>query len=162
MVRSLEYGGNRRARALLSARYRRIANLDIATATLPLFAGNDQYEVVSSEVTDTRLYIKIVNHKLETAVVPGDYVQAGVVITNFEVTVTGIGYYTGTIEKTFVINKADQKIKVGGYVMTITAGGTTYISATSTSGYVSYSSSDDNVATVDNEGIVTGVGPERP
>ncbi|MCD8398112.1 MAG: DUF945 domain-containing protein [Lachnospiraceae bacterium] len=85
MVRSLEYGGNRRARALLSARYRRIDNLDIATATLPLFAGSDQYEVVSSEVTDTRLYIKIVNHKLETAVVPGDYVQAGVVITNSEV-----------------------------------------------------------------------------
>lgn len=85
MVRSLEYGGVRAARALLSARYRRIDNLEIATATLPLFAGSDQYEVVSCEVTDDRLYLKIVNHKLETAVVPGDYVQAGVVITNSEV-----------------------------------------------------------------------------
>lgn len=85
MVRTLEYGGVRAARALLSDRYRRIDNLDIASATLPLFAGEDKFEVVSCEVTDDRFYLKIVNHKLETAVVPGDYVQAGVVISNSEV-----------------------------------------------------------------------------
>ena len=41
-------------------------------------------EVVSCNVGD-KLFIKIVNHKLEMQVVPGDYVQAGVVISNSEV-----------------------------------------------------------------------------
>ena len=85
MVRSMDYGNGRVARALLSERYRRIDNMEIATAVLPLFAGQAQCEVVSCEVTENRLYLKIVNHKLEMEVVPGDYVQAGVVISNSEV-----------------------------------------------------------------------------
>ncbi|MCD8082853.1 MAG: DUF945 domain-containing protein [Clostridiales bacterium] len=85
MVRSMQYGNVRMARALLSERYRRIDNMEIAAAVLPLFAGTEQYEVVSCEVTENRLYLKIVNHRLETAVVPGDYVQAGVMISNSEV-----------------------------------------------------------------------------
>ena len=56
-----------------------------SSAVLPLFAGQEQYEVVSCEVTENRMYLKIVNHRLEMAVVPGDYVQAGVVISNSEV-----------------------------------------------------------------------------
>ena len=36
-------------------------------------------------MTENRLYLKIVNHRLEMEVVPGDYVQAGVVISNSEV-----------------------------------------------------------------------------
>ena len=80
------YGnGGYTARAMLSERYRRIDNLEIASAVLPLFAGNDQYEIASSEVTENRLYLKVVNHRLEMEVVPGDYVQAGVVISNSEV-----------------------------------------------------------------------------
>ena len=85
MIRSMDYGYGRVARALLSDRYRRIDNLEIATAVLPLFAGKQEMEVVSCEVTENRLHIKIVNHKLEMAVVPGDYVQAGVAISNSEV-----------------------------------------------------------------------------
>lgn len=85
MIRSMDYGTGPIARALLSERYRRIDNMEIATAVLPLFAGQEQYEVVSCEVTENRLYLKIVNHRLEMAVVPGDYVQAGVVISNSEV-----------------------------------------------------------------------------
>lgn len=85
MVRSMNYGNTPVARALLSERYRRIDNMEIATAVLPLFAGQADYEVVSCEVTENRLYLKIVNHRLEVAVVPGDYVQAGVVISNSEV-----------------------------------------------------------------------------
>ena len=41
--------------------------------------------MVSCEVTENRLYLKIVNHRLEMAVAPGDYVQAGVLISNSEV-----------------------------------------------------------------------------
>lgn len=85
MIRSMDYGRGRVARAFLSDRYRRIDNLEVANAILPLFAGKEEMEVVSCEVSDSRLYIKIVNHKLEMSVVPGDYVQAGVVISNSEV-----------------------------------------------------------------------------
>ena len=85
MIRSMDFGRGRVARAFLSDRYRRIDNLEVANAILPLFAGKEEMEVVSCEVSDSRLYIKIVNHKLEMAVVPGDYVQAGVVISNSEV-----------------------------------------------------------------------------
>ena len=85
MIRTMDYGAGRMARALLSDRYRSIDNMEIASAVLPLFAGSDQYEVVSSEVTENRLYLKIVNRRLEMAVVPGDIVQAGVMISNSEV-----------------------------------------------------------------------------
>ena len=85
MIRTMDYGGGRVARALLSDRYRRIDNMEIASAVLPLFAGSDQYEVVSSEVTEDRMYLKILSRRLEMEVVPGDYVQAGVVISNSEV-----------------------------------------------------------------------------
>lgn len=85
MIRTMDYGGGRVARALLSDRYRRIDNMEIASAVLPLFAGSDQYEVVSSEVTENRMYLKILSRRLEMEVVPGDYVQAGVVISNSEV-----------------------------------------------------------------------------
>ena len=84
MLRSMDYGSGRVARALLSDRYRRIDNLEIASAVLPLFAGQEGMEVISSEVTESRLYLKIVNHRLEMACV-GDRVQAGVVISNSEV-----------------------------------------------------------------------------
>lgn len=85
MVRSMDYGAGQVARALLSERYRRIDNMEIATAVLPLFAGNDQYEVLSCEVTENRLYLKVVNHRLEMEVRKGDIVQAGVMISNSEV-----------------------------------------------------------------------------
>lgn len=85
MVRSLDYGNGRIARALLSDRYRRIDNLEVATTVLPLFAGQDDYEVMSCEVTENKLYLKIVNHRLEAEVVRGDIVQAGVMISNSEV-----------------------------------------------------------------------------
>ena len=85
MVRSMDYGAGQVARALLSERYRRIDNMEIATSVLPLFAGNDQYEVMSCEVTENRLYLKVVNHRLEMEVRKGDIVQAGVMISNSEV-----------------------------------------------------------------------------
>lgn len=72
-------------RAFLSDKYRRIDNLDIALNVLPLFGGCNDYEIVSTEITDRRFYLKIINHRLEKEVAPGDYVQAGVVISNSEV-----------------------------------------------------------------------------
>ena len=85
MVRTINYGEGQTARAFLSERYRRRDNLEIASAVLPLFAGTAEYTIESSEVTSARLYMKILNRRLEAEVVPGDVVQAGVVISNSEV-----------------------------------------------------------------------------
>lgn len=85
MVRSFQFPDESIGRALLSAQYRRIDNLLVAEGVLPMFAGTDQFEVMSCEVTERKMYIKIVNHKLQKAVKPGDVVEGGVVITNSEV-----------------------------------------------------------------------------
>lgn len=81
MVRTLD--GT--ARAFLSDRYRRIDNYDIAHASLPLILGEQQMKVASCEITDQRMYIKVVNPRLTTEVVPGDVVQSGIIISNSEV-----------------------------------------------------------------------------
>jgi hypothetical protein len=73
------------AHAFLSDRYRRIDNFEIATATLPVIAEMDGVQIESAEITENRMYLKAVNHRLEAEVVPGDVVQAGIVISNSEV-----------------------------------------------------------------------------
>ena len=80
MVRSLSGV----ARALLSDRYRRIDNLEVAGAVLPLFAGVPGMQVMSSEVTSQKLYLKVVDSRREVACV-GDKVQFGIVVSNSEV-----------------------------------------------------------------------------
>lgn len=85
MIRSMDYGNGRIARALLSDRYRRIDNLEIAGAVLPLFMGDSQFEVMSAEVTPNRMYIKISFHLKRYEVVPGDWVEFGIIISNSEV-----------------------------------------------------------------------------
>jgi len=113
MVRCL--GGT--ARALLSDRYRRIDNLEVAGAVLPLFAGMDGVEVMSAEVTDSRLYLKVVNHRLEMACV-GDRVQAGVVISNSEVGLGAVSVqpliYTLACTNGMIVNSlGERKTHVG-------------------------------------------------
>lgn len=72
-------------RAFLSDRYRRLDNLELADAVLPIIQDMKAAEIVSSEVTDTHMYIKIINKKLKAEVTVGDVVQAGLVISNSEV-----------------------------------------------------------------------------
>jgi hypothetical protein len=73
------------ARAFLSDRYRRLDNYEIAQATLPVIGEMPKAQVMSCEVTDTKMYIKVVNPRLEAEVKPGDIVQAGIIISNSEV-----------------------------------------------------------------------------
>ena len=87
MVRSLD--GT--ARAFLSDRYRRIDNYEIAETVLPIIGELKDARVESCEVTDERMYIKVVNPRLTTEIVPGDVVQSGILITNSEV---GLGSMT--------------------------------------------------------------------
>lgn len=80
MLRTL--GGD--VRAFLSNSYQRIENEHIAEVVLPILAGIPGVEIVSSEVTDTRMYIQAVTPtRLEVKL--GDEVQAGVIISNSEV-----------------------------------------------------------------------------
>ncbi len=73
------------ARAFLSDRYRRIDNAEIAAVTLPILAEIDGVQIESCEITENRMYLKAVNKRLEAEVVPGDIVQAGIMISNSEV-----------------------------------------------------------------------------
>lgn len=81
MVRTLD--GT--VRAFLSNRYRRIDNLDIAEIVLPVIQQMEDAYFESCQITDSRMYIKVVNKRLEAEVVPGDIVQSGVIISNSEV-----------------------------------------------------------------------------
>lgn len=84
MLRTL--GGD--LRAFLSDRYQRIENEEVAGVALPvLFNMGEQHgmNVVSCEVTETRLYIQATTTRLTKEVKKGDVVQAGVIIRNSEV-----------------------------------------------------------------------------
>jgi Domain of unknown function (DUF932) len=87
LVRTL--GGD--ARAFLSDRYQRIDNAHVAEVTLPVLAETPGIEIVSTEITEKRMYIKAVTPRIAGEVRVGDQVQAGVMITNSEV---GLGAIT--------------------------------------------------------------------
>lgn len=72
-------------RAFLSDRYRKRDDEDILGRVVPMLGTIPGAEVVSSEITDTKLYLKIIAPRVQGEVSQGDYVQAGVVISNSEV-----------------------------------------------------------------------------
>jgi Domain of unknown function (DUF932) len=80
LVRTLD----NQVRAVLSDSYRPLDNYDLAEAVLPKLIDL-QAEVKSSEVTDSRFYLKAVTERIQGVVKVGDVVQAGVVISNSEV-----------------------------------------------------------------------------
>jgi hypothetical protein len=84
MVRTLD--GT--ARAFLSDRYRRIDNYEIAQAVFPMIANMAGATVESCEITEKRMYLKILNPRIQTEIVKGDVVQSGLLISNSE---TGLG-----------------------------------------------------------------------
>jgi hypothetical protein len=91
MVRTLDG----RVRAILSERYRPLDNYDLASAVLPVLTDLGT-QVVSSELTDKRMYLKATLPSLSftvegskmadtRGVAVGDVVQAGIAISNSEV-----------------------------------------------------------------------------
>lgn len=74
-----------RVRAVLSDRYRRLDNYDLAENVLPMLQKLTDARFESVELTETRMYIKVVTPRVEYEIAPGDVVQAGIVITNSEV-----------------------------------------------------------------------------
>jgi len=82
MVRTLDG----QARAFLSDRYRRLDNYDLASSVLPVLGEmGDGIQIISAQMTETRMYIKVINKRLELEVQKGDVVQAGMVLSNSEV-----------------------------------------------------------------------------
>ena len=78
-VRSLD--GN--VRALLSDKYRRLDNFDLAQHILPII-GEAEAVVESSEITENKLYIKAITHKVQAEITVGDVVSAGIMVSNSE------------------------------------------------------------------------------
>lgn len=74
-----------RLRAFLSNRYRRLDNLELLDHVLPVIAQMKGCEIISCDVTETHLYLKVINKTMKTEISPGDVVQAGFVISNSEV-----------------------------------------------------------------------------
>ena len=81
MLRTLD--GN--VRAVLSERYRRLDNFDLAESVLPILQQLPEVRFESVELTETKMYLKCVTPRLKVEMAPGDIVQAGVVVTNSEV-----------------------------------------------------------------------------
>ncbi len=80
-----------RARAFLSNRYLRLDHYEIVSAVLPILGEMPDAQFESCQITEGRLYIKVVNPRLQAEVTPGDIVQAGLIISNSEV---GLGSVT--------------------------------------------------------------------
>jgi hypothetical protein len=81
MVRTLDGG----ARALLSDKYRRIDNWQIASAALPVLSEIPGLKVISSEITERRMYLFAATDRIQGDVKVGDVVQMGLRISNSEV-----------------------------------------------------------------------------
>ena len=80
-------------RCMLSPSYRRLDNDEVAETVFPvLLDGNDagRYEIISSEITEKKLYIKAVNKSLQKDISRGDVVESGIIIRNSE---TGEGMF---------------------------------------------------------------------
>jgi len=80
MVRTLDD----KVRAVLSRRYRPIDNWMVAEWVLPHLQGWEGARVESCDLTETKMYLKIVLPRIEAEVQRGDVVQAGLVVGNSE------------------------------------------------------------------------------
>ena len=90
MVRTLDGS----ARAFLSDRYRPLDHDEILERVLPALSEFDlDWSESSLEVTDQRLYMKLVNPRVQADINVGDTVQAGVLVTNSEI---GMGSFSVT------------------------------------------------------------------
>ena len=81
MIRTLDG----QVRAVLSDRYRRLDNYDLAENVLPILQRLADARFESVELTETKMYLKVVTPRVEYEIAPGDVVQAGIVIMNSEV-----------------------------------------------------------------------------
>lgn len=72
-------------RAFLSNRYRRLDNLELVDHILPVIAQMKNCSIVSCDITETHLYLKVINKSMKAEITEGDIVQAGFVVSNSEI-----------------------------------------------------------------------------
>lgn len=80
LVRTLDNN----ARAILSNRFRCLDNKPLVETVLPILMSGG-FEVASSEVTDTRLYLKVVSNQFQAEIKKGEIVRGGFWFQNSEV-----------------------------------------------------------------------------
>lgn len=81
MVRTMDW----RARAFLSSRYRRLDNIKLMQSVVPVLRQLPGARFESVELTESKLYLKVVSERTQCEVAPGDIVQAGVIVSNSEI-----------------------------------------------------------------------------
>ena len=81
MLRTLD--GN--LRAFLSNRYRRLDNLELVDHILPVITQMKNCTIASCDITETHLYLKVINKSMKAEITKGDIVQAGFVVSNSEI-----------------------------------------------------------------------------
>jgi len=75
---------NGRIRGFLSSRYRRLDCADLLEAVLPVL-NQHQFNVVSCELTERRMYLKVTTDRIQGEVKKGMVVQYGLVISSSDV-----------------------------------------------------------------------------
>jgi len=81
MIRTLDHN----ARAFLSDRYRRLDNEQVAAVALPAITSVSNAVLLSSHVTDRKLYLKTLFPDIVAEVTKDDVVRPGVIISNSEI-----------------------------------------------------------------------------
>lgn len=124
LVRTLD----NRVRAFLSDKYRPLENEDLAEAVLPVLLDMDLI-IMSSEITERRLYIKAVDRRIERDVPTGrkmgdgshtffDTVSPAIIISNSEVGMGRLsietGVYTRVCTNLAMIGSGFKKSHLGG------------------------------------------------
>ena len=71
-------------RGFLSSRYRRLDSHDLLETCLPLLMEH-QFVVKSCQLTEQKMYLKVVTDRIQGEVVPGQVVQYGLVISSSDV-----------------------------------------------------------------------------
>lgn len=72
------------ARAVVSSRFRRLDAFDLLNETLPVLLDH-QFEPISCELTEKRVYVKAVTKRITSEVTVGDAVQFGVMFSTSDV-----------------------------------------------------------------------------
>ena len=112
MVRTLD--GN--VRGLLSSRFRPLDGHDLMEAVLPTMLDK-QMEIISSEVTDRRLFIKALAPRVMAEIKKGDLVQYGLMISNSDVGAGSVRVepliYRLVCQNGLIANTAIRKYHVG-------------------------------------------------
>ena len=72
-------------RAFLSNRYRRLDNLELVDHILPIIMQMKNCQISSCDITETHLYLKVINKSMKAEISEGDIVQAGFVVSNSEI-----------------------------------------------------------------------------